>query len=172
VLSLPLLPPQGEDSSHSSPAPASRFLSQETVLHKLLQPESFLRSAGLHKLPQCGSFPQGAVLQEQATPAWVPHGVTNPARKPAPVWAPLSTGPQVLAGACSSVGSPWDHSFLQASTCSGVGSLPRVQVDICSTLDLHGLQGDSLPHHGLHHKLQGKTFCSGIWSTSFPLLLH
>jgi len=40
----------------------------------------------------------GAVLQEQAALAWVPHGVTSPARKPAPAWAPLSTGPQVLAG--------------------------------------------------------------------------
>jgi len=52
------------------------------------------------------------------------HGVTGPASKPAPAWAPLSTGLQVLAGACSSAGSPWGHSFLQASTCSSVGSLP------------------------------------------------
>jgi len=41
-----------------------------------------------------------------------------------------------------------------------------VQVDICSTMDLHGLQGDNLPHHGLHHELQGKTLCSGVSSTS------
>ncbi|KAK4811166.1 hypothetical protein QYF61_019797 [Mycteria americana] len=41
------------------------------------------------------------------------------------------------------------------------------RVDICSTVDLHGLQGDSLPHHGLHHGLQGN-LCSGTWSTSFP----
>jgi len=73
--------------------------------------------------PSVDAFPRGAVLQEQAAPAWVPHGVTSPASKPAPAWAPLSTGPQVLAGACSSAGSPWGHSFLQASTCSGVGSL-------------------------------------------------
>jgi len=49
----------------------------------------------------------------------------------------------------------------------GIQLLQRVvfhglQVDICSTVDLHGLQGDSLPHHGLHHGLQGKTFYSGI----------
>jgi len=106
------------------PCSSMRSLSRETVLHKRLQCESFPRAAALHKLPQCGSFPWGAVLQEQAAPAWVPHGVTSPASKPAPVWAPLSMGPQVLAGACSSVGSPWGHNLLQASTCSGVGSLP------------------------------------------------
>jgi len=33
--------------------------------------------------------------------------------------------PQALAGACSSVGFPRDHSVLQASPCSSVGSLPR-----------------------------------------------
>ena len=47
------------------------------------------------------------------------------------------------------------------------GVLHGLQVDICSTMDLHGLQGDSLPHHGLHHGLQGN-LCSGAWSTSSP----
>ncbi|KAK4806885.1 hypothetical protein QYF61_012606 [Mycteria americana] len=41
------------------------------------------------------------------------------------------------------------------------------RVDICSTVNLHGLQGDNLPHHGLHHRLQGN-LCSGSWSTSSP----
>ena len=84
-------------------------LSRETVLHKLLQYESF----SWH-----------AVLQEQNAPAWVPHGVTSPASKPALAWAPLSTGPQVLPGACSMLeqGLPWGHSLLRASTCSSVGS--------------------------------------------------
>jgi len=97
-------------------------LSRETVLHKLLQRESFPRAEALHELPQHGSLPRGAVLQEQASPVRVPHGVTSPASKPALVCAPLSTGPQVLAGACSSSGSPGDHSLLQASTCSDVES--------------------------------------------------
>jgi len=83
-----------------------RSLSWETVLHKLLQRESFPWAAALPKLPQHGSFPQGAVLQEQAAPVWVPHGITSPASKPALAWAPLSMGLQVLAGACSSVGLP------------------------------------------------------------------
>ncbi|KAK4818263.1 hypothetical protein QYF61_009968 [Mycteria americana] len=47
------------------------------------------------------------------------------------------------------------------------GVLHGLQVDICSTVDLHGLQGDSLPHHGLHHRLQGN-LCSSAWSTSCP----
>ena len=100
-----------------------------------LQCESFPRAAVLHKLLQRGSLPQGAVLQEQAAPAWVPHGVTSPARKPVLAWAPLSTGPQDLPGACSSMG------LLQA------WGPPRTV-------------GDSLPHHGLLHRLQGN-FCSG-----------
>jgi len=92
------------------------------ALHELLQHGSFPWAAVLHKLTQRGSLPWGAVLQEQAAPAWVPHGITSPDSKPAPAWAPLSMGPQVLPGACFSMGSPWSHSLLQASTCSSVGS--------------------------------------------------
>jgi len=106
------------------PCSSVRSLSRETVLHKLLQHESFPWAAALHKLPQRGSSPWVADLQEQAAPAWVPHGVTSPASKPAPASAPLSTGPQVLAGACSGTGSSWGHSLLQVSICSGVRSLP------------------------------------------------
>ena len=50
------------------------------------------------------------------------------------------------------------------------GVLHGLRVDVCSTVDLRGLQGDSLPHHGLHHRLQGN-LCSGAWSispSSFP----
>jgi len=43
-----------------------------------------------------------------------------------------------------------------------------LQVDICSTVHHHGLQGDNLSHHDLQHELQGKTLCSGILSTSSP----
>jgi len=48
------------------------------------------------------------------------------------------------------------------------GPFHGLQVEICSTVDLHGLQGDNLPHHGLHHELQGKTLCSGVLTTSSP----
>jgi len=43
--------------------------------------------------------------------------------------------------------------------------LHGLQVDICSTMDLHGLQWDSLPHYGLLHGLEGN-LCSGTWSIS------
>ena len=73
------------------PCSSVRSLSCETVLHKLLQHDSFPRAAALPKLPQHGSFPQGAVLQEQAAPAWAFMGVTSPASKPAPAQASLSS---------------------------------------------------------------------------------
>jgi len=95
------------------------------------------------------SFPRGLVLQEQTAAVWVPHEVTGPARKPALVWASLH-------GVTASF---WSMHLLQC------GVLHGLQVDICSTMDLQGLQGDSLPHHGLHHGLQGN-FCSSTWSTS------
>jgi len=84
----------------------------ETALCKLLQCDSCPQIA--EEVLECGFFTRGEVLQEQGAPAWVPHGVTSPARKSAPAWAPLSMGPQVLPGTCSSVGSPWGHSLLQA----------------------------------------------------------
>jgi len=51
------------------------------------------------------------------------------------------------------------------------GPFDGLQVEICSTVDLHILQVDKLPHHGLHHELQGKALCSDILITSSPLLL-
>jgi len=83
---------------------------------------------------------------------------------------------------CSGVGSSFhvspgpDRHLLQRGLCTG-SQLPSdirllwhgVPSTGCrSTVDLHGLQGNNLPHHGLHHKLQGKILCSGIWSTSSP----
>jgi len=140
-------------SSLSSPAPVwgpshrrqlSINCSNVSPSHILLFFTNYSSMGPLHgvqsfrnRLPQRGSFTRGAVLQEQTAPVWVPHGVTSPASKPAPVWASLSMGPQVLPGVCSSMGSPWAHSLRQASTCSSV--LHGLQVDICSTMDLHGL---------------------------------
>lgn len=68
------------------------------------------------------SPPHDAVLQAQAAPAQVPHRVTSPGTKSAPARAPLSKGPQVLPGPCSSVAFSWSHSLLWTTTCSGVGS--------------------------------------------------
>ena len=83
---------------------------------------SLSQAAVVHKLFQCESFPRGAVVQDQAAPERVPHGVTSPASKSAAAWAPRSMGPQVLPGACSSKGFPQNLSLLRASTCSGRGS--------------------------------------------------
>jgi len=106
------------------PGSSVRSLSQETVLHKLLQCESFPQDAAFHELPQCGSFLQGAVLQEQAAPAWVPTGSQAlPAnllqRELLYPWVHRSWKEPAPAR-----GSPWGRSFLQAFTCSGMGSLP------------------------------------------------
>jgi len=152
------------------PCSSVRSLPWATVLHKLLQREFFPRAAALHELPQRGSFPQGAVLQEQAAPEWVAHGlqalpanllqhgllspqVRRSWQEPAPAWT-----------------SHWVTAFFRHPPAPAWHPFHRLQVDTCFAMDLHGLQGDNLPHHGLHHKLQGKTLCSIISSTSSPLL--
>ena len=99
----------------------------------------------------------------QTPPVWVRHGATSPASKPAPVWASLSVGPQVLPGACSSASCPQGHSLLWASTCSSVGS----SMD-CSGSLLHGEPPCAAGRQpALLQGLQGN-LCSGAWSTSSP----
>jgi len=66
---------------------------------------------GIHLLRR-GSVPWGAVLQEQAAPAWVPHGVASPASKPALVQASLS--PQVQRS-CQEPVSVWASHRVTAS---------------------------------------------------------
>jgi len=99
-------------------------------------------------------------------PAWVPKGspalpanllrrgllspwVRRSCQEPAPVQAPH----RVTASFSHPPPLAW-------------GPFHGLQVEICSTVDLHGLQGDNLAHHGLHHELLGKALCSGISSTS------
>jgi len=149
-----------------------RSLSRETVLHKLLQCESFPRlqlftncssvapSQGLqsfrNRLLQLGS-PTGS----QALPTnLLLRGLFSPQvcrswQEPAPAWAPHG----VTASFRHSPAPAW-------------GPFYWLQVDICSTVDLYGLEGDDLPHHCLHHELQRKNLYSDISSTSSPLLLH
>jgi len=99
-----------------------RSLSQETFLHKVIQHESFPQAAALHKLLQCESLLIGCSPSGTGCFSVGPHGVTSPASKPATAWAPLSMGPQVLAGAYSSAGFPQGHSLLRVSICCGTGS--------------------------------------------------
>ncbi|KAK4811130.1 hypothetical protein QYF61_019761 [Mycteria americana] len=66
--------------------------------------------------------------------------------------------------------SPWVHRSCQEPALCGLptGSQPPSGASTCSSVGvLHRLQGDSLPHHGLHHKLQGNV-SSSTWSTSSP----
>ena len=110
------------------------------VIHKLLP---------FHKLLQ-GVSPTGS----QALPANLLqcgllslHGSTGPGRSLPQRRVPMGS---------QSGGHP------PAPVC---GPFHRLQVDLCSTVNLHGLQGHSLPHHGLLHGLQGN-LCSGAWSMS------
>lgn len=90
---------------------------------------NFSRVSPSHRLQfftSLGPSPQGAVLQEQAAPAWVPHRVTGPARQPAPVQA----SHQVRAS--------FRHIHL---LCHGV--LQVLQGDLCCPVNFQGLQGHS-----------------------------
>jgi len=123
MLSLPLLPPQGEDSSHYSPAPAggsshrrqcSTNFSNVSPSHWLQLFENCPSMAPSHgvqsfrnRLLQCES-----PMQSQALPAnLLAHGFSPRVRKSCQQPAPAQ-------------GSPSGHRFLQASTCSGLGSFP------------------------------------------------
>ena len=119
----------------------------------------------------------------QNAPAWVlptgcspsgtgcsslgPHGVTSPASKPAPARAPLSTGPQVLAGACSSSGIPQGHSLLWAYPPALVWSRPWAAGGYLLHSGPPWAADNTLPHHGLHHELQGKS--SLLWCLEYLL---
>lgn len=93
------------------------------------------------------------ILQEQTTPVWVPHDTT------------------VLPGVCSCMGSPQAVAFLRKaiSTCSISGSPVACRVDVCSTMVLLGLQGDSLSHHCLGPE---ELFLSHILNPLSQLLLQ
>jgi len=106
-------------------------LSRETVLHELLQRESFPRAADLHELPQRGSLPRGAVLQEQAAPVWVPHGVTSPAmsllQDGLPTGSQSPLGASTCSGIRSSLGCRWTPALPRTSMgCRGTAHLTMV----------------------------------------------
>jgi len=99
----------------------------------------------------------------------------------------LSQGHKPCQQTCSGMDSPQGHNLLHAllyvyssdETFSfhpmklcWTNRVHGLEVEICCTVGVHGVQRDNLSHHGLHHKLQGKTLCSGIFSTSSPLILH
>jgi len=155
------------------PCSTVRSLLREAVLHKLLQCESFPLAPALREVPQHRSFPTGCSPSGTGCSSVGPQQDHKPCQQ-----------------TCSGVGSSLHgstgpgRSLLQRRGPHGVtasfrhppalacGPFHGLQVDICSTVDLHGLQGDNLPHHGLHHKLQGKTLCSDILGTSSPFFFN
>jgi len=100
---------------------------------------------------------RGSSMGSPALPANLRrHGLLSPQvhrswQEPAPAWAPH----RVTASFRHPPALAW-------------GPFHRLQVEICSTVDLHGLQGDKLRHHGFHHRLQGKAFCTDISGPSSP----
>ena len=155
-------------SSHISAIPSSSGAGLLT-LFPCSSIGSLPRETVLHELLQCGSLPQGVVLWEQTVPAWVPCGVTSPTSKPAPAWAPLSTGP---ARSLLQHGLPMGSQLPSGIHLLRCGVVHKLHVDICSTVDLHGCRGTTCLTMVFHHKLQGNTLCSGISSISCPLRLH
>ena len=130
------------------PCSSTGSLPWQAVLHELLTSGSFPQAAVLQELLKCSCFPWGTVIQDKHAPAQDPHGLQFPTESQ--LWHGISK----------------DCSFLQdISTWHDVGSSIGCSVDICSTVDLHVLQGHSLHHHCLLHGLQGN-LCSGTWSTS------
>jgi len=134
-----------------------------------------------------GSLPTGCSSPRSA-PTWVLSMGCSPSGTDCSRMGHLQ-GRTSCQKTCSSVGSsPWVHrstsparsllqygvstgcSFLQGtSTSCDVGSYTSFRVDVCSTMDLHGLQGDNMLIHGLHHRLQGN-FCSFLTFLSQLLL--
>jgi len=116
TLSLPLLPPQGR-THHTTPAPAwgSSHGRQSSMNCSSISPCHEVQS-----LRDCSSM----------GPPW--------GHKPAPPWAPLSTGParSLLQHGLPMVSQPRLGILLLWH-----GVVPGLQVGICSTVDLHGLWG-------------------------------
>jgi len=127
----------------------------QTVLHELLQCESFPRAAVLQELVQRGS-PVGS----QVLPAnLLQHGL-------------LSMGPQVLPGGCSSGGFPQDHSLLWASICSGLGSYMGCRRISAPLWTYMGCRGTACLTMVFITSCKGKN--SLIWRLEYllPLLLY
>lgn len=102
--------------------------------------------AVLHEV-QCECFPQAAALHELLQPGSLPWG-TVLQEQTVSAWVPCR-----VTSPASKPASKW--------------GLPQTAGGYLLTVDLLGLQGESLPRHGLHHRLQGNS-CSDIWSTFSP----
>lgn len=116
-------------------------LTQNAVLHTLLRcwvPPLGCSSSKI--APAIGCLNVG--LQEQAAPSLI-HHKSQVLPENLLMHELLFTGPHLLPGVCSCVGSPW----VVASSSQGIsmcmGSSMGCSLDICSHTVLHGLQVDS-----------------------------
>jgi len=170
MLSLLLLPPEGEDFPRSSPAPGwgvshrtLSFVNCSSVgpSHRLQFFTNFPSMGPFHgvqsfrnRLLQCGS-PMGS----QVLPASPLQGALLCPRVYRSYQGPAPS--QTFHGFTASFGHP---------PVSAWGP-PRASDGYLLHCGPPWAAGDSLSHHGLLHRLQGN-LCSGAWSTSSPLLLH
>ena len=114
-------------------------LPQETVLHELLQRESFPQAAVLHKLLWHGSLHgvqsfRNRLLQNRLVHC-DPWDHNSCQQTCSGTGSPLSMGPQVLPGVCYSMGFPLGHSLLWVHPLALVWGHP-------------GAAGGYLFHHG------------------------
>ena len=138
MLILLLLPPQGEDSAHSShSSPAAVWgpshYTEFSMNCSNVSPFHGVQSAVKNRLLWRGSPVGSQVLPEDL----LQHGL--------PIGSQPPSGIHLLRS----------------------GVLHGLQVNICSTMDLRRLQEHGLPHRGLLHGLQGN-FISGARNTSSP----
>ncbi|KAK4831466.1 hypothetical protein QYF61_017714 [Mycteria americana] len=132
------VPPTGDIPPQTSPAwvpPMGCSSSQTAPVWVLFHRVQSFRNRLLQRGSPTGSQVLPANLLQHGVLSL--HGVTGPARSLLQHGLPMGSQP------------PSGIHLLQC------GVLHGLQVDICSTIYLHGLQGDSLPHHGLHHGLKG-----------------
>jgi len=140
---------------------------------------------GLLTLFPCSSMkvPLTGDSSPQTAPAWVPStGFISSGTGCSSVGPPQGHKPcqQTCSGMGSSLHGSTDpgRSLLQRRAPHRVTSSFRhppvlvwgpfhgLQVGLCSTVDPHELQGNNLPYHGLHHKLQEKALT--FWAPPPP----
>lgn len=164
---LLLLPPQGVDSSHSSPAwsPCSFDGTVSTVNFSNLTP-----SHTLQFFMNCSMGPLHSVQSFRNRLSSVgPLQGNKSCRKTYSRTHSFLLGATGPAGTCSRVGFPWGHNLLQASTWSIVGSFM-------------GCKWNSILHHGPPWAAQGQPDSPGsapgsekdflLWYLEHLLLLH
>jgi len=124
-------------------------LPQETVLHKLLQCNSFPWAAAIHELPQSGSFPWGAFLHKLAEHGSLPQGAV------------------LQEQGFSSVGPPCSHKPCQQA-CSRMGSRLHRSRGPGRSLLQHELPMGSQPPSGIHLLWHGVHSTGYRWISAPP----